>query len=174
MKATPTCQQKKFIQPYKFKPYVFPPDFTIIIDSREQKSPLFDKPPKGLMVMRDCLTNGDYSIRGMPLFSIERKYCGDIFPYVSSDHEKTLKKMLRFRQMVDAGGWVGLLIAERESDVFKHQQFTKVSPEAVRQALISFAIRYHVTVHFAHTKEQQERFIIDHAIKFFNVSKEVS
>ena len=172
MKAVPTSQQVKFNTPYKFKPYVFPQNFTLIIDTREQKSPLFDKPPKGLVVMRDCLANGDYSIRGMPLFSVERKYCGDIFPYVSTEREKTLKKLRRFREMIDKGGWVGLLIAERESDVFKHQLWTKVSPEAVRQALISFAIRYHITVYFSHVKENQERFILDHAIKYYNVMKE--
>jgi len=173
MRAVPTCQQAKYTQPFKFKPYIFPPDFTIIIDTREQHSPLFDKPPKGLVVMRDCLSNGDYGIRGMPLFSVERKYCGDLFPYVSTEREKTLKKLHRFRKMIDDGGWVGLLIAERESDVFKHQLWTKVSPEAVRQALVSFAIRYHINVYFAHTKEQQERFILDHAIKYYNVMKEV-
>jgi len=174
MKAVPSCQQTKYNKPYQLKNTVIPPEMCLIVDTREQHSPLFlDKPPKGLMVCRDTLSDGDYGIRGMPLFCIEKKYHGDLYPYCSTEREKTIKKMQRFRHMVDSGGWVGLLITERESDIYKHQTFTRVSPECVRGALVSFAIRYHVTVYFASSKEYAERFILDHAVKYYNVMKEV-
>lgn len=174
MKETSYSENPKFMQPYVLKPTVIPPDMCLVVDTREQHSPLFiAKPPKGLMVMRDTLKDGDYGIKGMPLFAIEKKYQGDLFTYCSTEREKTLEKMKRFRAMVDAGGWVGLLITERESDIFKHQTWTRIHPESVRGALVSFAIRYHVTIYFASSKERAERFILDHACKYYNVMKEV-
>jgi len=163
---------KRLLEPYKFKPWVFPEGFCLIVDTREQHSPLFlDKPPKGLMVMRDTLHDGDYAIRGVPGFCVEKKYTGDIYPYVSSEREKTIRKMQRFKAISDAGGWVGLLIDNKESDIFKWQDYTKVSPEVVRGALLSFSIRYRVHVYFASDKHKAERFIIDNALKYYKIVK---
>lgn len=174
MKATPrsTTISSKHLEPYKFKPLVFPPDFCLIVDTREQASPLFlDKPPKGLMVMRDCLKNGDYGIRGFPNFAIEKKYHGDLFTYCSTERSKTKPKMERFRQMVDAGGWVGLVIEDSMSNIFKWQDYTNINPGSVRGALTSFAIKYHVHVHFAGNRENAARWILDHAVKYYNFMK---
>jgi len=178
MKATPRpCgviqPNPKYLTPFKFKDYVFPDGFCLIVDSREQHSPLFlDKPPKGLMIMRDTLRAGDYGIRGFPAFTIEKKYCGDLYPYCSSEMDtKTYPKMERFKRMIAAGGWVGLVIEERYSDVFKWQEHTKISPECVRGALRKFAIHYGVHVHFANNREGAARFILDHALAYYEKMK---
>jgi len=177
MKTTPRSStiSSKHSEPYKFKAIAFPENFCLIVDTREQSSPLFlDKPPKGLMVMRNTLKNGDYGIHGMPNFAIEKKYYGDLFPYCTKEYEsKTRPKMERFKQMVDSGGWVGLVIENRMSDIFKWQDYTDASPESVRWALISFSLRYRVHVHFAGNRENAARWILENAVKFYKISKEL-
>lgn len=166
----------KHSEPYKFKPIIFPPEMCLIVDCREQNSPLFlDRTaPKGLMVVRDTLKNGDYGLKGFPAFAIEKKYHGDLFSYCTKEYEaKTRPKMERFRKMVDADGWVGLVIENRMSDIFKWQDYTDSSPEAVRWALISFSLRYHVHVHFAGNRENTARWILENAVKYYKIMKEL-
>ena len=164
-------ENPNYLKDYKLKPTIIPPDFTLIVDTREQ-APLFTRIPKGLTIISDTLENGDYGIKGFPLFAIERKGIGDLFPYCSSERDKTVKKMLRFKQMIKAGGWVGLVIENKESDVYQHQAFSRVHPEVIRGAVISFAVRYGVHVYFANNRDIAARYILDHAVRFFNVSRE--
>jgi hypothetical protein len=45
------------------------------------------------MVMRDTLVNGDYGLKGLPNFAIEKKYYGDLFSYCSTEMDsKTRNK----------------------------------------------------------------------------------
>jgi ERCC4-type nuclease len=179
LKANPRQQMgplnPKYLTPFTFKPVVIPPEMCLIVDTREQNSPLFlDKPPKGLMVMRDCLTAGDYGIRGLPNFSIERKYRGDLFSYCSTEMDtKTYKKMETFKQMIAAGGWVGLVIEEPMSNIYKWQEHTRISPECVRGALSKFAIHYGVHVHFSGNRENASRYILDMAVRYYNMVHEL-
>lgn len=166
-------QNKNYGKEYVLKPTVIPEGFVLLQDTREQR-PLFTRIPKGLTIQSTTLHDGDYSIKGFEhLFAIERKFIGDLFPYCSSERDKTVAKMKRFRSMVDAGGWVGLCIEEKESTVYQHQSFTQVSPETVRGAIISFAIRYHVTCYFAGNRDNASRWILDHACRFYKMVHEV-
>ena len=174
MKEKPWIESSKFLKPYTLKPAIIPPDMVVIVDTREQNSPLLIKPPKGLTIIRDTLTDGDYGIRGLPLFAIERKFMGDLFPYCATEQiAKTKPKMLRFLEMIKKGGWVGLAIQERESDVFRRQQFTKISPESVRAALVSFEVRYGVHVYFNKDKDKIVMWMVDRMVKYYNVKHEV-
>jgi ERCC4-type nuclease len=173
MKAIPHSDQSRFSKPYILKPTEIPPGFVLLQDTREQRG-LFVRIPKGLTIQSTTLKNGDYSILGFDhLFCIERKQISDLFPYCSTEREKTVKKMQRFRQMVDLGGWVGLCIENKESEVYQHQVFTKVHPEVVRGAIISFAIRYHINVYFAGNRDNASRWIMDHACRFWKIAHEV-
>jgi len=162
-------KNSKYLQTFAFKPHKFPEGMCLIVDTREQHSPLFlDKPPKGLMVMRDTLINGDYGLKGLPNFAIEKKYYGDLFSYYSTEMDsKTRNKMERFKQLISNGGWVGLVIENRPSDIYKWQEYTNISPESVRGALTAFAIDYGVHVHFAGNREAAGRWILDHAIRYY-------
>ena len=176
MRQQPHYKNPKYLKPYKIKPTAFPPDFMLIIDTREQKSPLFlSKPPKDLVIVRSTLHDGDYSVKGFEdKFCIEKKYSGDLFSYCSSEMvSKTIPKMLRFQEMIQAGGWVGLVIEDTMSNIYKWQEHTNIHPESVRGALVSFAIRYGVHVHFAGNRANTARWILDHAVKWFNVQKEL-
>ena len=174
MKANQSSSdQAKFREPYILKPTVIPENFILLQDTREQRA-LFNRIPRGLTIQSSTLRNGDYSVKSFDhLFAIERKFIGDLYPYCCTEREKTVAKMQRFRQMVDMGGWVGLCIEDKESNVYQHQTFTKVNPEVVRGAIISFAIRYHVQVYFAGNRDNAARWILDHAVRFWNIMHEV-
>jgi ERCC4-type nuclease len=174
LRTQPHSSQQKFTKLYELKPTVIPVGFVLLQDTREQR-PLFTRIPKGLTIQSTTLHNGDYSIHGLDhLFAIERKFAGDLYPYCSTEREKTKEKMRRFKSMIDAGGWVGLCIEGKESNIYQYQTFTKVNPEVVRGSIISFAIRYHVQVYFAGNRDNAARYILDHAVRFWNVIHEIT
>lgn len=167
MKATPTSQQAKFLKPYELKPTEFPLGFTLLQDTREQK-PLFTRIPKGLTIYSATLSDGDYSVKGFEdKICFERK-SSDIFTYCTSEQEKTRRKMERFKQF----DFVGLIIELKESELYQFQTFTKVHPESIRGALVSFQVRYNVHVHFG-SRESNARWLLDCAVKYYNIKHEI-
>jgi ERCC4-type nuclease len=167
MRETPHSENSKFLKPYTLKPTLIPDGFVLVVDPREQR-PLFPRIPTGLTIASATLKNGDYSIRGFEdVFAIERK-ANDLFTYCTTDQTNTKAKMQRFLQYE----FVGLAIEIREGDVYQHQQFSGAHPESIRGALISFQIRYGVHVYFG-SRETCARWILDTAVKFWNVKHEV-
>jgi ERCC4-type nuclease len=166
MKEKSYQEDTRFLKPYSLKPTIFPPDFVLVQDTREIR-PLFTRIPKGLTIMSKTLTRGDYSILGFEdVICFERK-SQDLYSYCSSERDKTLKKMNEFKSME----FVGLIIEGRESDIYQHQQFTKVHPECIRGALTSFSIRYGVHVYIG-SRENCCRRLLDWAVKFWQVKHE--
>lgn len=167
MKAVPTSQQSKFMKPYQLKNTIIPDGFILLQDTREQ-APLFARIPKGLTICSATLTDGDYSVQGMSnLICFERK-AHDIFSYATTEYDKTKKKMERFKKFE----FVGLIIELKESELFQFQQFTKVHPESIRGALISWEIRYNVHIFYGN-REHCARWLLDRATKFYTMKKEI-
>jgi ERCC4-type nuclease len=153
---------------YKLVGYKFPEGFVLTVDPREQR-PLFTRFPPGLMIKSATLKDGDYSIAGFEdKMCFERKGISDLFPYCSTEREKTVKKMKRFQAME----FVGLIIEAKESEVLQYQQFTQVHPEVVRGAITSFQVRYGVHCFFG-SREENARRMIDIMIKYWNIKHEV-
>lgn len=153
---------------YTLKPTIIPPDMVMIVDTREQR-PLFthSRMPKGLTISSETLKNGDYSIRGFEdKICFERKVA-DIFPYCSSEHDKTVAKMKRLREYEFAG----LIIEFKESELLQFQENSHVHPEVVRAALISFEIRYGIHIYYG-TRDNCARWMLDRMVKFWNVKHE--
>lgn len=166
MKYKSRMSNPKFSKPYDLKPVIIPPDMVVIVDTREQR-PLFSRVPKGLTICSGTLHDGDYSIRGFEdKICFERK-ASDIFPYCSSEHEKTKAKMKRFKNF----DFVGLIIEMRESDLLQFQENTAVHPEVVRAALISFEVRYGVHIYYG-TKETCARWMLDRMVKYWKIVHE--
>jgi ERCC4-type nuclease len=154
---------------YNPKAIEFPENFVLIVDTREQRS-LFTRIPKGLVISSATLHDGDYSVRGFEnKICFERKGISDLYPYCSTERDKTIAKMNRFAKF----DFVGLVIEAKESEVFKIQQFTKVHPECIKGALISFAVRSHVHVYFG-DREQCARWVLERAVKFWNIQHEIN
>jgi len=154
---------------YKLKGFTFPKGFKLLVDTREQR-PLFTRLPSGLVMVSKKLDNGDYSICGFESsFAIERKQISDFCGYVGKEREKTVEKMERFKDME----WVGLVIEARESELLRHQEFSQVHPESIRQALVSFEVRYGIHIFHSNKREDLARYILDRAIKFYQIKHEV-
>jgi ERCC4-type nuclease len=156
------------------KPSVIPQGFILIQDTREQR-PLFTNPIDGLEVITRALPYGDYSIQGFEdRFAIERKQVSDFYSYIGKERERTTRKMEQFRTMVSAAGWVGLVIEGSEADLLTGYVMSMVSPETARQALVSFEVRYGVHVYYSRSRKEIARWILDRAVKFYRIAREVS
>jgi ERCC4-type nuclease len=155
------------------KPFRIPPGLVLVQDTREQK-PLFTDPPEGLEVVADALPHGDYSVRGFEeKFCVERKCVSDFYSYVGRERHKTVRKMEEFREMVAAGGFVGMVVEVTEADLLCGYLMSRVSPETARQALVSFEVRYGVHVYYSKSRTDIARWVLDRAIKFFKLQREV-
>jgi ERCC4-type nuclease len=167
MKETPYSESPKFLKPYVLKPTVIPDGLILLQDTREQR-PLFSRIPKGLTVCSTTLHDGDYSIKGFESQICFERKSSDLWAYCSSEREKTIAKMERFKSFE----FVGLIIEGRESDIYQFQQHTKVHPECIRGALTSFQIRYGVHVYIG-SRDNCARWLLDCCVKFWNVKHQV-
>lgn len=152
------------------KPYKIPEDMIIVVDTREQ-SPLFleRRAIKGLITVRDTLTNGDYSLRGFEnKFMIERKQISDLIPYLTRDHDKTAKKLSRCKEYL----FKGLAIEASEADCLGPQLFGNSSPEQIRQGLVAVEMRYGMHIYYTRSRKDLERWVLDRMIKFYNLMRE--
>jgi ERCC4-type nuclease len=152
----------------RFKDYIFPSGFVFVIDTREQ-SPLFNTLPKGLVVVRDTLHNGDYSIRGYEdVFAVERKGMSDFHGYVTVERAKTVEKLTRLASYE----FKGLVIEVDEDELHWGNVHVMPRPEVVRQSLVSFQVRYGLHVYISDDRSKIERKVLDWAIKFFLIKSE--
>lgn len=171
MKLKPTISINKHLG--KLKPYRIPDGFILVIDTREQLQ-LFTDPINNLIIIKKTLKDGDYSIKGFEdTFTIERKMISDFYGYIGKERKKTIKKMERFKQMIDNGGFVGLAIEEAEEDIMYGFHMSTIPPEIARQAINSFRLRYGVHIYYSKSREMIERFILDSAIKYYKLKREV-
>jgi ERCC4-type nuclease len=160
------------------KPARIPEGFMLVQDTREQK-PLYrggsGNRPEGLEVITTTLACGDYSIRGFEdRFCVERKQLSDFYGYIGKERHRTTRKMQEFRDMVSAGGWVGLVVEATEADILTGYIMSRVSPETARQALVSFEIRYGIHVYYSRSRRDIRRWVLDRAIKFYRIQREVT
>jgi DNA excision repair protein ERCC-4 len=146
----------------------------LVVDTREQK-PLFTDPTPDLVTVAASLPHGDYSLQGFEdRFCIERKQVSDFFTYIGKERDRTTKKMEMFRGIISAGGFVGLVVEASEADILSGFIMSRVSPEMARQALVSFEVRYGVHLYYSRSRRDIERWILDRAIKFYRIAREVT
>lgn len=139
------------------KPYTFQDDFCLVIDTREQH-PLFHPLPKGLLVVRDTLTHGDYSIRGFEdKIAIERKKMSDLMSYIGVERDKTAVKLHAMKDLT----FKALVVEEAWDDLFLPKQYSKVPSEVIRQALVSFNVRFGLHIFVHPYRDVCERWILD-------------
>ena len=158
---------------FRFK---IPDGFVLLQDTREQR-PLFDGSVEipGLTVVNTALVHGDYSIKGFEdRFCIERKGVSDFYAYVGKQRALTTVKMEAFKKIVFRGGFVGLVIEATEADLLAGYIMSRLSPEMVRQALVSFEVRTGVHIYYSRSRQDITRWILDRAIKFYKIKREVT
>lgn len=152
----------------ELKPHKIPDGMIVVIDTREQDPLWLPKPMKDLIVTRGTLSNGDYSIKGMEgAFAVERKR-SDLFAYLTSEREKTKAKLERFRGYE----FKALVIEFEECELFMPHMFTEISPEVIRQSLVSFEVKYGLHVFYGERKAL-ERKVLDWMIYYWNYKRSV-
>ena len=143
--------------------YTFPEGFVIVRDTREQTG-LFIKPPKGLLIVRDTLKLGDYSIRGFEQsIAVERKNIDDLWTSLTVNAKDFKRKMVALAAYERR--WI--LIDGVESEYLAHRIDRKIHPNQIRQALASIEGRIGIPVHQSESIEASERWIIDVFIKYY-------
>lgn len=162
----------------ELKPARIPEGFILLQDTREQK-PLYSigsgNGVEGLEVATATLAHGDYSVKGFEnKFAIERKQISDFYTYIGKERDRTTRKMEHFREMVSGGGWVGLVVEATEADLLTGYVMSRVSPETARQALVSFEVRYGIHVYYSRSRRDIARWVLDRAIKFYKIQREVN
>lgn len=143
--------------------FSFPDGFCLIQDTREQKG-LFQKPPKGLMIVRDTLTVGDYSVKGFENeIVVERKSIPDLYNSLFSDWERELKKLCRISEYKRK--W--LVVEGSEDETLCWQLHSGVHPNSMRARLCAIDIRLGIPIVYCCTRHNAERFILDRLIRYY-------
>ena len=155
--------------PY-MKPYRFPSGFVLIQDTREQL-PLFEEVPKGLSILRSTLHFGDYSIKGFETkFGVERKQMSDLYSYVGKERARTVKKLEQLRKL----DFAALIVEVSFEDLKIPYSFSsRITPEMIRQFIVSVNIRYGVHVYCDKDRGNLEMYLLDRAIKYYRIQREV-
>ncbi len=163
----------KEIKEIKFE-WNFPENFIVVIDTREQQA-LFRRPPKGLMIVRDKLDFGDYSIHGFEKsITVERKEMLEFIGEVGSDDHASFKHKLEQMAAYERK-WLLIHSTERELIHYDHTQYSygpRVHHNVVRGSLASIQGRLGVPVYFAQTRPDAERWILDVFVKYYRMKKE--
>jgi len=156
----------KIGQSFKFT-FSIPVGMILVVDTREQDA-LFKKPPKGLLMVRDTLEVGDYSLKGFEgKVTLERKTILDLLNCLGNDRERFKRELERMKEFE----FKGILVEGNEDDLYQHHDFSLMHPEAIRQSVVSIEIRHGVHFYFG-SREKLERVCLDRLIKFWRVKRE--
>lgn len=170
MRVTPRVykrMKKKVNTNIEPAPHKIPEGMVVVVDTREQNPLWMPKPPKGLVLCRDTLHLGDYSIKGFEnKFAIERK-AADLFPYLTSERAKTKEKLIS----LSSCDFKALVIEYSEYELLYQPQFyTNISIEVIRQSLVSFEIKYGLHVYYGERRDL-ERKVLDWMIYYYNLQR---
>lgn len=131
-------------------------DFTIIIDTREQKPYDFltvsSPPPK---TIRKKLDSGDYSILGIEsLVCCERKELSDLFSSVGKGRKRLEAEFERMSKM----DYAVLLIENDYRTMFINPPVrSKMQPKSVFRSLITWSQRYNIHIWNLWNREAAEK-----------------
>jgi len=141
----------------------FPNDFILVIDTREQQ-PLFKRPPKGLVIVRDKLDIGDYSIRGFEQqIAVERKRIEELYRCATVEREDFKDKL----EVMSSLERKWLFIEGTVDDLFSWQIHTDVHPNIIRGFLASVQIKLNIPV-VVGSRTDLQHLMLDLFVKYFN------
>jgi len=123
-------------------------NFTIIIDSREQKPYLF---PKGTNTTTKKLDAGDYSVAGYEdKITIERKSKIDAYGTIG----KGRKRFIRELERMEGYDFKAIVIESSMRDFVMEPPYpSKLNPKSAINSLISWSIEYGVHICFVNDRE---------------------
>ena len=77
-----------------------------------------------------------------------------------------------FIKSLRIAGWCLLVLVS--TYILTGYIMSRVSPETARQALVSFEVRYGLHVYYSRSRRDIARWVLDRAIKFYKLQREVS
>lgn len=132
--------------------------FTIVIDSRERQPYRFQD------VVIKSLKSGDYSILGLEgKITIERKTKEDAYASLGSGRKRFEKEQKRLSEY----DYSAIVIESGLADFLEPPPFTKMSPKAAINSLISWSIKYGVHIFFASDRRYAKAITYRILEKFF-------
>lgn len=152
------------------KPFKVPKGFVLCLDTREQL-PLFTDPIPGLTIQRKTLHFGDYSIKGFEdRIGFERKQMSDLYSYVGKERKRTVRKLEQLRELDFAA-----LIVEASFEDLKipYSYSSRITPEMIRQFMVSVNVRYGIHVFCDRDRMALEVWLLDRAIKYYKIQREI-
>src|SRR3989304_1202183 len=163
MKIKPT-----YVKPVKLMNFIIPEGFCLIIDTRENL-PLFRKPPKGLLIVRDTLRAGDYSCKGFEgNIAIERKSLNDFYGSIGNGRDRFKREL----ELLKGYQWAGLVIEADEATVLSaNSMYTQMHPLAVKQTIVSIELRYRINIYYSKCRADAERWALDRLIYFYTLKR---
>jgi len=142
----------------------------LVVDTREQQ-PLFDPPPTGLSISKKALKHGDYSIYGFEdKVTIERKKMSDLMSYIGSERERTVAKLNAMSSLT----FKALVVEENWDDLFLPKRYSQLSASTIRQALVSFQLRFGLHIFCHPYRNVCERWILDRLLYFHNQQRNIN
>ena len=176
MKFNPPSPKLKSRLSWTPKQYKFPTDFVLIIDSAEKKHHALCTGIKGFSFVRKSLRTmpgsyGDYSIQGFESkFAIELKRSSDFYSYIGTELKtKTIAKLRKLQKM----DFAALIIESKFNELFIPPMQSTMSPESARSFIAYIKVRYGVHVFIDPDRDNLERFILDTAIWYYKMKREV-
>lgn len=120
------------------------PDFTILIDKREQLAYTFSYIKPFPKIEYATLSEADYSIKGYEdKVGVERKTLQDLYQSTGQNRERFEKEFERLAKFE----YAALVIEAGLGDIFKNPpSHSKMNPKAVFHTLISWSVYYKVFV----------------------------
>ena len=120
-------------------------DYTIVIDTREKEPYSFP-----CSTIRCGLKTGDYSLVGLEdRVSVERKRTEELFLCVGKERKRFEREMVRMSRF----DYAALVVEGDLRELSRPSNFSKVSPKAVINSLVSWSVQYGVHVYLAGNRE---------------------
>ena len=115
-------------------------DFTIVVDSREQRGYSFN----GAVIK--ALKTGDYSILGLEdRIVIERKSKEDAYSSLGAGRARFERELTRLSKY----DYSAIVIESNLADFLQAPAFTRMNPKAAINSLVSWSVKYKVFIFFA-------------------------
>lgn len=142
------------------------PDFTLIVDTREQRPFNFNKYP--VEVRRSKLDAGDYSVEGHEhLIAIERKSMSDLVSTLTTGHKRFKKEIERSLNYT----YFGIIVEESFTmllhDAYEGAKHNKASGEVVAKIVNAIRVKYNVDVMFC-TDEAEAAALTYHVLASYH------
>jgi ERCC4-type nuclease len=146
------------VGPFTFE-FDFPDGMILICDTREQTPLFLPKSPKGLVIVRDTLKYGDYSLKGWEdMISIERKNLDDLWSSVTVDADRFKRELVELSKYERK--WI--LVEGTEAEALRPDLGGRsIHPNSIRGALTSIQVRAGIPIYFGYSRSESERWVLD-------------